>query len=117
MFAHDPSGRLYAAQMAGGYWDVARNVYVRGRHPEGMLFDSEGHPIGREADLPFEDISAHVEDTTFNEPRLLDAIYSHMYDAYDDAQLQLLRSLRAREGLQTFLRNSIERGIVIEEVE
>lgn len=29
--------RLYFSQLAGGHWDVKKQVFVRGRHPYGIL--------------------------------------------------------------------------------
>jgi hypothetical protein len=113
----DVERRLYFAQMAGGHWDAENSIFVRAPQPDGVLFNSEGMPVGLENELSFEEEMAFIEDNTFNEEALLNAIFSHQHNTYDDAALRLLRTLQSREELQQFLRSSVARGIVIEEVE
>ena len=114
--AGDNGRRVYFAQLAGGHWDVDRQVFVRQPHPENVLFDSHGAPVGIRGEMDFAAEINFIEDTTFNEPTMLRAILTHLHDRYDGEVVQLLETLQSREELQNFLRNSIARGIVAPEI-
>jgi len=60
---------------------------------------------------------AWVEDTSFNERPMLMTVLSHMHDRYDHNVAELLTTLQSKEELQSFLRNSIARGIVAPELD
>jgi hypothetical protein len=111
----DNGRRVYFGQLAGGHWDVDRQVFVRRPHPENVLFDSHGNPMGIAGEMEPETALRYIEDTTFNEPQMLRAIIYHLHDRYDCDVVALLETLQSREELQNFLRNSIARGIVAPE--
>ena len=113
----DPGRRLYFGQIAGGHWDPDLSIFVRAPHPQGIMFNSQGMPVGFEGELSFEEEMNYIEDNTFHEPALVSAIFSHLHNRYDRDAHQLLTTLQSREELQRFLRSSIARGIVIEEIE
>jgi hypothetical protein len=111
----DNGRRVFFGQLAGGHWDVDRQVFVRAPHPQKVLFDSHGTPVGILGEMDHDTELNFIEDTTFNEPQMLRAILSHLHDKYDDDVVALLETLQSREELQNFLRNSIARGIVAPE--
>ena len=104
--------RHFFAELAGGHWDVAEDKFRRAPHPDGLVYNSNGEPVGIPGLMEPEAQIEYIQDQTFHQASVLKAIFSHYHSQYDQEAMALLKTLQNKAGLAAFLQASIARGII-----
>jgi hypothetical protein len=104
--------RHFFSQLAGGHWDMEEDKFWRAPHSDGLVYNSNGEPVGIPGLMEPEAQTEYIQDQTFHQAGVLKAIFSHYHGQYDQEAVAVLKTIQNKAGLNAFLQASIARGIL-----